>query len=122
MSLSSESSAEAGGVPLHDRIKIVSQQSTARPGAVIQLHAIADATHDWHNTQLLHVFQEQLITGRVYCLTHYMFTPALLLCNNETKFFFYTAQLMVIDYRSLYPAIPEASQELKHRTLLTTKT
>ncbi|KOB69451.1 Rabconnectin [Operophtera brumata] len=38
-------------------------QSTARPGAIIQLHAIADATHDWHNTQLLHVFQEQLITG-----------------------------------------------------------
>ncbi|XP_072938045.1 dmX-like protein 2 isoform X3 [Epargyreus clarus] len=65
MSLSSESSVEEGpgGVPLHERIRIVSQQSTARPGAVIQLHAIADATHDWHNTQLLHVFQEQLITG-----------------------------------------------------------
>ncbi|XP_053611658.1 dmX-like protein 2 isoform X3 [Plodia interpunctella] len=64
MSMSSESTLEeGGGVPLHDRIKIVSQQSTARPGAIIQLHAIADATHDWHNTQLLHVFQEQLITG-----------------------------------------------------------
>ncbi|KAJ0175201.1 hypothetical protein K1T71_009342 [Dendrolimus kikuchii] len=64
MSLSSVSTLEeGGGVPLHDRIKIVSQQSTARPGAIIQLHAIADATHDWHNTQLLHVFQEQLITG-----------------------------------------------------------
>ncbi|XP_068622766.1 dmX-like protein 2 [Battus philenor] len=63
MSLSSESSADEGGVPLHERIRIVSQQSTARPGAVIQLHAIADAAHDWHNTQLLHVFQEQLITG-----------------------------------------------------------
>ncbi|XP_052752135.1 dmX-like protein 1 isoform X3 [Galleria mellonella] len=63
MSLSSESTLEEGGIPLHDRIKIVSQQSTARPGAIIQLHAIADATHDWHNTQLLHVFQEQLITG-----------------------------------------------------------
>ncbi|XP_013140314.1 PREDICTED: dmX-like protein 2 [Papilio polytes] len=66
MSLSSVSSAgepEEGGVPLHERIRIVSQQSTARPGAVIQLHAIADAAHDWHNTQLLHVFQEQLITG-----------------------------------------------------------
>ncbi|XP_032514293.2 dmX-like protein 2 isoform X1 [Danaus plexippus] len=63
MSMSSESSVSEGGVPLHDRIKIVSQQSTARPGAIIQLHAIADATHDWHNTQLLHVFQEQLITG-----------------------------------------------------------
>lgn len=63
MSMSSESTLEESGVPLHDRIKIVSQQSTARPGAIIQLHAIADATHDWHNTQLLHVFQEQLITG-----------------------------------------------------------
>ncbi|XP_069360208.1 dmX-like protein 2 isoform X10 [Maniola hyperantus] len=63
MSLSSDSTIEEGGIPLHDRIKIVSQQSTARPGAIIQLHAIADATHDWHNTQLLHVFQEQLITG-----------------------------------------------------------
>lgn len=48
---------------LHDKIKIVSQQSTARPGCIIQLDAIADATHDWQNTQFLHVFQEQLITG-----------------------------------------------------------
>ncbi|XP_049871334.1 dmX-like protein 2 isoform X2 [Pectinophora gossypiella] len=64
MSMSSDSTLEeGGGIPLHDRIKIVSQQSTARPGAIIQLHAIADATHDWHNTQLLHVFQQQLITG-----------------------------------------------------------
>jgi hypothetical protein len=30
---------------LHNKIKIVSQQSTARPGCVIQLDAIADATH-----------------------------------------------------------------------------
>lgn len=49
--------------PLHDKIKIVSEQSTARPGCVIQLDAITDATHDWQNTQFLHVFQEQLITG-----------------------------------------------------------
>lgn len=49
--------------PLHDKIKIVSQQSTARPGCIIQLDAIDDATHDWQNTQFLHVFQEQLITG-----------------------------------------------------------
>lgn len=48
---------------LHDKIKIVSQQSTARPGCIIQLDAIEDATHDWQNTQFLHVFQEQLITG-----------------------------------------------------------
>lgn len=67
VSISSESSAEGviHETPLHDRIKIVSQQSTARPGCVIRLDAIADATHDWQNTQLLHVFQEQLITGKI---------------------------------------------------------
>ncbi|XP_055842018.1 dmX-like protein 2 isoform X1 [Episyrphus balteatus] len=48
---------------LHDKIKIVSQQSTARPGCIIQLDALSDAKHDWQNTQFLHVFQEQLITG-----------------------------------------------------------
>lgn len=65
MSLSSACSSEVAGpaFPLQERIKIVSQQSTARPGCVIQLDAIEDATHDWQNTQFLHVFQEQLITG-----------------------------------------------------------
>lgn len=66
MSLSTESSINEGmhhQSPLHDKIKIVSQQSTARPGCIIQLDAIDDATHDWQNTQFLHVFQEQLITG-----------------------------------------------------------
>ncbi|XP_076665130.1 rabconnectin-3 alpha isoform X3 [Andrena cerasifolii] len=63
-SLSTDISSEDGvRHSIHDRIKIVSQQSTARPGCVIQLDAIADATHDWQNTQFLHVFQEQLITG-----------------------------------------------------------
>lgn len=40
-------SSEDGGKhsTLHDRIKIVSQQSTARPGCVIQLDAISDASH-----------------------------------------------------------------------------
>ncbi|XP_075227186.1 rabconnectin-3 alpha isoform X2 [Lycorma delicatula] len=65
VSLSTDLSSEDGAKhsSLHDRIKIVSQQSTARPGCVIQLDAISDATHDWQNTQFLHVFQEQLITG-----------------------------------------------------------
>ncbi|XP_058830024.1 dmX-like protein 2 isoform X2 [Topomyia yanbarensis] len=65
-SLSTESSSDqlpGTQSALHDKIKIVSQQSTARPGCIIQLDAIDDATHDWQNTQLLHVFQEQLITG-----------------------------------------------------------
>lgn len=68
MSLSTDCSSINDGMlhhqsPLHDKIKIVSQQSTARPGCIIQLDAIDDATHDWQNTQFLHVFQEQLITG-----------------------------------------------------------
>lgn len=63
-SLSTDISSDDGiRHSIHDRIKIVSQQSTARPGCVIQLDAISDATHDWQNTQFLHVFQEQLITG-----------------------------------------------------------
>lgn len=47
ISLSTESSMDDGGKhsTLHNKIKIVSQQSTARPGCVIQLDAIADATH-----------------------------------------------------------------------------
>ncbi|KAL0271823.1 UNVERIFIED_CONTAM: hypothetical protein PYX00_008798 [Menopon gallinae] len=65
VSLSTENSSDDGlkHSSLHDKIKIVSQQSTSRPGCVIQLDAISDATHDWQNTQFLHVFQEQLITG-----------------------------------------------------------
>ncbi|CAB0020600.1 unnamed protein product [Nesidiocoris tenuis] len=66
VSLSTDISSEDGARhhSLHDRIKIVSQQSTARPGCIIQLDAIADACHDWQNTQLLHVFQSQLICGQ----------------------------------------------------------
>uniref|UniRef100_T1IMB2 RAVE complex protein Rav1 C-terminal domain-containing protein n=1 Tax=Strigamia maritima TaxID=126957 RepID=T1IMB2_STRMM len=63
MSMSSSSSMGLKQQTLHSTFKIVSQQSTSRPGCVIQLAAIADAVHDWQNTQLLHVFQEQLITG-----------------------------------------------------------
>ncbi|XP_037805529.1 dmX-like protein 2 [Lucilia sericata] len=48
---------------IHDKLKVVSQQSTARPGCIIQLDPISDAKHDWQNTQFLHVFQAQLITG-----------------------------------------------------------
>ncbi|XP_055931190.1 dmX-like protein 2 isoform X2 [Argiope bruennichi] len=48
---------------LQDTFRIISEQSTSRPGCVIELDAISDATHDWQNTQLLHVFQEQLISS-----------------------------------------------------------
>lgn len=45
-SLSTDMSSDDGmRHSIHDKIKIVSQQSTARPGCVIQLDAIADATH-----------------------------------------------------------------------------
>lgn len=50
------------GSLLHEKINVVSQQSTARPGCIIQLDSISDAKHDWQNTQFLHVFQAQLIT------------------------------------------------------------
>uniref|UniRef100_A0A1B0A9X2 RAVE complex protein Rav1 C-terminal domain-containing protein n=1 Tax=Glossina pallidipes TaxID=7398 RepID=A0A1B0A9X2_GLOPL len=59
------STAKALKSSLHDKLKVVSQQSTARPGCIIQLDAISNAQHDWQNTQFLHVFQAQLITGSV---------------------------------------------------------
>lgn len=48
-----------------DIFDITSEQSTARPGCVIELDAIGDATNDWQNTQFLHVFQEGLIRGEL---------------------------------------------------------
>lgn len=46
VSLTTESSSDGGKeTMLHDKIKIVSQQSTARPGCIIQLDPISDATH-----------------------------------------------------------------------------
>ncbi|XP_022699027.1 dmX-like protein 2 isoform X2 [Varroa jacobsoni] len=48
---------------LLEGFNIVSLQSTARPGCIIELDAIADAVADWQHTQLLHVFQETLILG-----------------------------------------------------------
>jgi hypothetical protein len=47
VSLSTVASSDDGlqHSSLHDMIKIVSLQSTARPGCIIQLDAISDATH-----------------------------------------------------------------------------
>ncbi|KAJ8305006.1 hypothetical protein KUTeg_018589 [Tegillarca granosa] len=42
---------------------IVSLQSSSRPGCIIELESIADAK-DWQQTQLLHVFQDQMVTGK----------------------------------------------------------
>ncbi len=46
---------------LKERFHVVSTQSTAKPGAIIQLEAISDATQNWQSTLMLHAFQEQLI-------------------------------------------------------------
>lgn len=48
---------------LLEKINIVSQQSTSRPGCIIQLETISEAIK-WQNTTFLHVYQEQLITGQ----------------------------------------------------------
>ncbi|XP_076053753.1 rabconnectin-3 alpha isoform X2 [Oratosquilla oratoria] len=65
LSLSSDSSIQEqmGQQSLADIFNIVSEQSTARPGCVIQLDIIKDASNDWQNTQFLHVLQEGLIRG-----------------------------------------------------------
>ncbi|KAL3867333.1 hypothetical protein ACJMK2_044544 [Sinanodonta woodiana] len=44
-----------------DLFNIVSLQSSSRPGCIIELEALTDAEHDWQQSQLLHVFQEQLM-------------------------------------------------------------
>lgn len=46
---------------LRNTFKVVSSQSTARPGCILQLDSIGEASHDWQNTQLLHTFQAQMI-------------------------------------------------------------
>lgn len=62
---SDDTSSDLGGihVNLHQVFKIVSLQSTSRPGCILELDAISDATHDWQHTQLLHIFQEKLLRG-----------------------------------------------------------
>ncbi|ELU10253.1 hypothetical protein CAPTEDRAFT_201231 [Capitella teleta] len=39
------------------------QQSTARPGCILEMDAICDARQDWQHIQLMHIFQEQLVTA-----------------------------------------------------------
>lgn len=58
MSLTTESSSDGDlkDPILHDKIKIVSQQSTARPGCIIQLDPISDATHVCLTIFLIHIF------------------------------------------------------------------
>eukprot|EP00090_Calanus_glacialis_P031935 TRINITY_DN5300_c0_g1_i1.p1 TRINITY_DN5300_c0_g1~~TRINITY_DN5300_c0_g1_i1.p1 ORF type:complete len:2845 (+),score=1055.83 TRINITY_DN5300_c0_g1_i1:272-8536(+) len=42
---------------------IVSAQSSARPGVVLELDQIADAQQNWQNTLLLHTFQAEMVSG-----------------------------------------------------------
>lgn len=65
MSLSTDSSLRdnVGQTNLSEVFNIVSEQSTARPGCVVQLATIDDAEHHSHTTQLLHVYQEGLVHG-----------------------------------------------------------
>ena len=42
---------------------IVSAQSSARPGVVLELDQIADAQQNWQNTLLLHTFQAEMVYG-----------------------------------------------------------
>lgn len=44
-------------------VRIVSEQSTSRPGCILELDAMVEAVHDWKQTQFLHVFQQQLLAG-----------------------------------------------------------
>ena len=50
MSLSSQGSTNVGNMAhaakLHEKFKIVSRQSSARPGAIIELEAIEDAIQE----------------------------------------------------------------------------
>ncbi|XP_046448229.1 dmX-like protein 2 isoform X2 [Daphnia pulex] len=55
-------------------VRIVSEQSTSRPGCILELDAMVEADHDWKQTQFLHVFQQQLLTG--YKLTNNIATPS----------------------------------------------
>ncbi|KAG0729179.1 DmX-like protein 2 [Chionoecetes opilio] len=65
LSLSTDSSLQeqAGQMNLSDIFTVISEQSTARPGCIIKLDNIGDATNNWQHTQFLHVFQEGLIQG-----------------------------------------------------------
>ena len=68
MSVSSQGSTNVGqlehAAKLQEKFKIVSKQSSARPGAIIELEPIADAVQDWQNTMLLQTFQEQVILSQ----------------------------------------------------------
>ena len=89
MSMSSQGSSNIGNLAhaakLQEKFKIVSKQSSARPGAIIELEAIGDAIQDWQNTMLLHTFQDQVILsqGKIKIIdTAYV----QIWCENDSKY------------------------------------
>ncbi|XP_041465630.1 LOW QUALITY PROTEIN: dmX-like protein 2 [Lytechinus variegatus] len=43
--------------------QVISLQSTSRPGCIIELDTLNDAKQNWQNVQLMHVYQQQFISG-----------------------------------------------------------
>ncbi|XP_052281684.1 dmX-like protein 2 isoform X4 [Dreissena polymorpha] len=67
MSFSSQTSSGysyEGQEPPTELFNIVSVQSSARPGCIIELEAFTEDNQLWVENQLLHVFQEPLVTGK----------------------------------------------------------
>ncbi|XP_033633785.1 dmX-like protein 2 isoform X2 [Asterias rubens] len=46
----------------HYKPNVISLQSTARPGCIIELDALFSAKQVWHNVQLMHIFPHQSVT------------------------------------------------------------
>ncbi|KAH9503228.1 DmX-like protein 1 [Bulinus truncatus] len=69
LSASSEDASGSLELPVEPKtvpselFNVISLQSSTRPGCVLELDAISNALQDWQNIQLLHVYQEQIITG-----------------------------------------------------------
>lgn len=45
----------------YDNFNVVSIQSTARPGCIIELDKLADSNEYWQKADLCHVYQEELV-------------------------------------------------------------
>ena len=65
-SLASASPSNHGNLQDYSSVasRIVSAQSSARPGVVIELDTVEDAEQDWQNTILLHTFHCDMIQGK----------------------------------------------------------
>ncbi|PIK56051.1 putative dmX-like protein 2 [Apostichopus japonicus] len=51
--------------PLADNLpRVVSLQSTSRPGCIIELDKLCEAKQNWQNVQLMHIFHQQFISGQ----------------------------------------------------------